>query len=171
MEESDLSRTQRLKLQELNYAEEGYGYKKVLIVDDNLLNIKVARRALEQFDLIIDECYNGKECIDIISEDNDYDLILMDIMMPVMSGEETLNKLKEIEDFDTPVIALTADAEVGSEEKYESKGFVDYIAKPFSKEQIGEKLDKVFMQKEILAHDDKMIDNNNTVYENEWEGE
>ena len=171
MEESDLSRTQRLKLQELNFAEEGYGYKKVLIVDDNVLNIKVARRALEQFDLIIEECYNGKECIDIITENNDYDLILMDIMMPVMSGEETLSKLKEIEDFNTPVIALTADDEERSEEKYKSKGFIDYIAKPFSKEQIGEKLDKVFTQREILEEQQKKRDNTSYEWEdddNEW---
>ena len=163
MEESDLSRTQRLKLEELNFDEEGYGYKKVLIVDDNMLNVKVARRALEDFDLIIDECYNGEECIDIISENLDYDLILMDIMMPKMSGEETLKKLNEIEGFNTPVIALTADAEEGAEEKYEDMGFVDYIAKPFSKMQIEEKLDKVFTQKEILDEKQNMWDNGPTV--------
>ena len=149
MEESELSRTQRLRLQQINYEEEGYGYKKVLVVDDNILNIKVVRRILEQFDLVLDECYNGAECIDMISENNDYDLILMDIMMPGMSGEETLNKLKEIDGFDTPVIALTADAEIGSQEKYVSEGFVDYIAKPFTKAQIEEKMDKVFKEKEL----------------------
>ena len=150
LEESDLSRTQRLKLQELNYAKEGYGYKKILIVDDNRLNIKVARRALEDFDLMIDECYNGKECIDVISKDTDYDLILMDIMMPGLSGEDTLKGLKEIEGFDIPVIALTADAEEGAQEKYRGMGFVDYIAKPFSKLQIERKLDKVFSQKDVV---------------------
>ena len=153
MEESDLSKTQRLRLEAINYAEEGYGYKKILIVDDNQLNIKVVRRILEQYDLIIDECYNGQECIDMVLEDNDYDLILMDIMMPGMSGETTLGKLKEIEGFDTPIIALTADAEPGSAEKYESEGFADYLAKPFSKNQIEEKLDKVFKEKELSEED------------------
>ena len=152
-EEPDLSRTQRLRLQKISYEEEGYGYKKVLIVDDNKLNIKVVRRILEQSDLIIEECYNGKECIDIINKDNDYDLILMDIMMPVMSGEETLKKLQEIDGFNTPVIALTADAEAGSEDKYENEGFADYIAKPFTKIEMEEKLDKVFKEKEILDED------------------
>ncbi len=144
MEETDLSKTQRLKLQEINYDKEGYGYKKVLIVDDNELNIKVVRRILEQNDLLIEECNNGQECIDMVSEENDFDLILMDIMMPGLSGEETLKQLKEIDGFDTPVIALTADAEIGSEEKYEEEGFTDYIPKPFSHTQIKEKLDKVF---------------------------
>ena len=153
MEESELSKTQKLRLQQINYDEEGYGYKKILVVDDNELNIKVVRRILEQYDLVLDECYSGQECIDMISEDNDYDLILMDIMMPNMSGEETLKKLQEMEDFETPVIAVTADAEVGSQEKYENEGFVDYIAKPFSKEQIREKLDYVFKQKDLREED------------------
>ena len=149
MEESELSKTQKLRLQQINYDEEGYGYKKILVVDDNELNVKVVRRILEQYDLVLDECYSGQECIDLISEDNDYDLILMDIMMPEMRGEETLKKLQEMEDFDIPVIAVTADAEVGSQEKYENEGFIDYIAKPFSKDQIKEKLDYVFKQKDL----------------------
>ena len=101
---------------EINYEEEGYGYKKVLVVDDNTLNIKVVRRILEQFDLVLEECYNGQECIDMVSESNDYDLILMDVMMPGLSGEETLTRLKLIPGFETPVIAVTADAEPGAQE-------------------------------------------------------
>ena len=121
-----------------------YGYKKVLIVDDNELNIKVAKRALHDFNLDIDECHDGLECIDKIKNGNEYDLILMDIMMPNMSGESALAKLRENEAFEIPTIALTADAIAGAKEKYLSEGFIDYIAKPFSKEQIKEKLDLVF---------------------------
>ena len=153
IEESELSRTQRLRLQQINYKEEGYGYKKVLVVDDNILNIKVVRRILEQFDLVLDECYNGAECINMVSENNDYDLILMDIMMPGMNGEETFRKLKELDGFDTPVIALTAEAESGSQEKYINEGFADYIAKPFSKVQIEEKMDKVFKEKDLKTEE------------------
>ena len=61
-----------------------------------------------------------------------------------MSGEICLSKLKELESFNTPVIALTADALAGAEEKYKNEGFIDYIAKPFSKEQIKEKLELIF---------------------------
>ena len=64
--------------------------------------------------------------------------------MPEMSGETTLQNLKEIENFNTPVIALTADAMAGAKEKYEDEGFIDYIAKPFNREQIKEKIDKIF---------------------------
>lgn len=121
-----------------------YSNKKVMIVDDNALNIKVAKRALKDFNLNIVESMSGQECLDKIKESNDYDLILMDIMMPNMSGETTLKELQKIDNFKTPVIALTADALTGAKEKYLSEGFIDYIPKPFSKEQIKEKLDKIF---------------------------
>lgn len=124
-----------------------YGHKKILIVDDNKLNIKVAKRALADFNFEIDEAYNGKECIDKVNSGNKYDLILMDIMMPVMNGDETLLKLKQIKFFDTPVIALTADAISGAKDKYINIGFTDYISKPFTKEQIKNKLDDIFTKK------------------------
>ena len=118
--------------------------KKLLIVDDNKLNIKVACRALQDFNFDIDEAYDGQECLNKVINGNEYDLILMDIMMPNMSGETALSKLKENPNFNIPVIALTADAVAGAKEKYIEEGFVDYIAKPFTKEQIKEKLDIVF---------------------------
>ena len=120
------------------------GNKKILIVDDNKLNIKVARRALSDFNFEIEECYDGQECLDRVVNGNEYDLILMDIMMPNMSGETAMAKLKEKPNFNIPTIALTADAVAGAREKYLSEGFVDYIAKPFSKDQIKEKLDSIF---------------------------
>ena len=118
--------------------------KKILIVDDNKLNIKVARRALDGFNFEIDECYDGQECLNKVVKGNEYDLILMDIMMPNMSGETAIAKLKEKPNFNIPIIALTADAVVGAREKYLSEGFVDYIVKPFNKQQIKEKIDIIF---------------------------
>lgn len=131
-----------------------YINKKILIVDDNKLNVKVARRVTDALNIKkVDECYNGKECLEMVSSNNDYDIILMDIMMPVMNGEEALKKLKEIDGFNTPVIALTADAVAGSKEKYIKQGFVDYLAKPFNKESLKEKLDKIFNNKEETSED------------------
>ena len=127
-----------------------YKGKKLLVVDDNKLNIKVARRALKDFNFVIDEFYDGKECLEKINSGNTYDLILMDIMMPNMNGEKCIAELKNLKSFNTPVIALTADAIAGVKEKYLKEGFVDYIAKPFSKEQIKEKLDKVFSNSSSL---------------------
>lgn len=121
--------------------------KRILIVDDNNLNIKVAKKALADFNFIIEEALNGEDAINLIKSGKNYDLILMDIMMPNMSGSTALKRLKELNGFNTPTIALTADAMAGAEEKYLSEGFVDYISKPFSKEQIEEKLRKVFQKK------------------------
>lgn len=121
-----------------------YKDKTVLIVDDNKLNIKVARRSLEPLEFkSIDECYNGEECLTKIRDGNSYDIILMDIMMPVMSGETALEELKKM-GITSVVLALTADAVAGAEEKYIEEGFASYIAKPFSQDQIKSKLDKIF---------------------------
>lgn len=131
-----------------------YINKKVLIVDDNKLNVKVARRVTDALNIKkVDECYNGSECINMVASSNDYDLILMDIMMPVMNGEDAFRKLKEIDGFNTPVIALTADAVAGSKEKYIKEGFADYLAKPFNKDGLKEKLDKIFNNEKQTSED------------------
>ena len=141
--EKDLLDTNQLdilyKQQSINY--EG---KKILLVDDNKLNIKVARKALNDFEFNIEEAYDGQQAIDKVKESNDYDLILMDIMMPNMGGEAAMKELMKMDNFNTPVIALTADAVAGAQERYINAGFTDYIAKPFSRDQIKEKLDNVF---------------------------
>ena len=122
------------------------GNRRVLIVDDNNLNIKVATKALKDFNFDLDSCNSGQECLDKVASGEHYDLILMDIMMPNMSGDTTLHKLQESGNFEIPVIALTADAVAGAKEKYISAGFVDYIAKPFSRDQIKGKLEKIFIK-------------------------
>ena len=147
----ELTNTQKLNLG-INVKNVDCSNKSILVVDDNKLNIKVARRSIETLNFkSIDECYNGQECLDKIKNGNYYDVILMDIMMPIMNGEKCIQELKQIPNFDTPVIALTADAVAGSEEKYKSEGFMDYIAKPFSKDQIKEKISNIFGTKEVCA--------------------
>lgn len=147
-QKENISNTDKELKEEFNYKN-----KKILIVDDNKLNIKVAQRALKDFGFIIDECYDGEECLEKISQGNTYDLILMDIMMPNMNGEECLKKLQQDDFFSTPVIALTADAISGAKEKYLSEGFCEYISKPFTKEQIQEKLDIAFNYKENINNE------------------
>ena len=148
-QERDLTDTQLISKAEIQLSlnKEKYEGKKVLIVDDNKLNIKVARRSLADFSFVIEECYNGAECLEKIKSGNTYDLILMDIMMPIMSGETAMKELQKIEGFKIPVIALTADAIAGAKERYIGQGFTDYISKPFSKDQIKMKLDKIFREK------------------------
>ncbi len=149
-----------------------YGHRKILIVDDNKLNIKVARRAISDFDFEIDECYDGLECLNKVVVGNEYDLILMDIMMPNMSGETAIKRLKENPNFKIPVIALTADAVAGAKEKYVSEGFIDYISKPFNKEQMKQKLDIVLNNSDMLTKVEKGKSqvNNSIVGQEEIEG-
>ena len=116
--------------------------KKVLLVDDNKLNIKVGSKILREYNLEITPCESGFECINKIENNNKYDIILLDIMMPKMSGVETLKRLKQIEGFDTPVIALTADAIQGRENKYLEVGFSGYLSKPIEHNELKKVLSK-----------------------------
>lgn len=119
--------------------------KRVLVVDDNMLNLKVAGKILEKYNpKEIINVSSGFECIDKIKSGEQFDLILMDDMMPKMSGTETLAKLKEIPGFQTPVVALTANAINGMREKYLSAGFNDYLAKPIEKEPLEKLLATIF---------------------------
>lgn len=116
--------------------------KKVLVVDDNKLNLKVTKRFLESYDLDITLIESGEECIDLVKENNNFDLIFMDQMMPGLSGLDTMNKLKELDNFKTPIVVLTADAIQGQKEKYLVSGFADYISKPIDKSELSRVLKK-----------------------------
>ena len=110
--------------------------KKVLVVDDNKINIKVALKLLSNFGITADSVESGFDCLKKIQEGNIYDLILLDDMMPKMSGVETLKKLQEDPQFKMPVVALTANAISGMKEKYLADGFNDYLAKPIDKNEL-----------------------------------
>ena len=120
--------------------------KKILIVDDNLINLKVASRLLEAYKVDIETVTSGFDCLKKIDEGNHYDLILMDDMMPKMSGVETFKKLQKIDGFDTPVVALTANAIAGMKENYLKIGFNDYISKPIDKKEL-ERVLKEYLNK------------------------
>lgn len=109
---------------------------KVLVVDDNSLNIKVALRLLKNYGINAESATSGRECIELVNAGKTYDLILMDDMMPKMTGTETFHKLKKITGFNTPVVALTANAISGMKEKYLKEGFDDYLAKPIEKNEL-----------------------------------
>lgn len=123
--------------------EKDYSKLKILIVDDNELNVKVAQRMLADLNCKINAVYDGLQCLEKVKKGNEYDLILMDIMMPNMSGISCLKKLKEKENFSIPVIALTADAVSDAEETYTKEGFSGYVSKPFNKKQIIEMIHKI----------------------------
>ena len=110
--------------------------KKVLIVDDNEINIKVAKKLLKKYKCIVDSAESGMECLEKVKKGDEYDLIFMDDMMPRMRGTETLIRLKKIEGYKIPTIALTANAVSGMKEKYLREGFTDYLAKPIDKNEL-----------------------------------
>ena len=111
--------------------------KLVLVVDDNKINLKVAERLLGTYGITTECVESGFICIDNLKNGKKYDLILMDDMMPKLSGVETLHKIKEqIPDFNIPTVALTANALTGMREKYLADGFDDYLAKPISKDEL-----------------------------------
>jgi CheY-like chemotaxis protein len=114
----------------------------VLLVEDKYVNQKVETLILESIGCKVEIANNGKEAIDIISAGNRYDIIFMDIQMPVMDGVEAVTILRKTIKNLPPIIGLSANALEGDAEKYISFGMDDYIAKPFTTELIKEKLYK-----------------------------
>ena len=140
--------------------------QKVLVVDDNKINLKVAERLLRDYNLSIELVISGAECINRILDGKKYDLIFLDIMMPKMKGPEVLQNLKNIIGFNTPVVALTADVISGMEEKYISQGFDDCLAKPIVEEKLYYILKKYLREnknaaKEITSKDLSKNEKNN----------
>ena len=120
--------------------------KLVLIVDDNKINLKVAERLLDSYGIKSVSVDNGYAAIEKIKNGEKYDLILMDDMMPKLSGTETFHELEKIPNFKIPVIALTANALTGEKEKYLAEGFNDYLAKPIDKEELNRIINKYLNQ-------------------------
>ncbi len=145
---------------------------KILIVDDNNLNLKVASKLLEKQGANNITCVNsGFDCLDRISMGEKYDLIFMDDMMPKMSGKETFLKLKAIPGFITPVVALTANAISGSKEEYLKVGFSDYLAKPIEKSELTRVLNSVLKEKENVVSTVTVVDNKDLDEKNETKEE
>lgn len=128
---------------------------RILVVDDNELNLKVLLGLLKITRISIDTASSGKECIDKM-KDEQYDCVLLDIMMPELNGVETLKVLKDKNiKGDVPVIALTADATAGAEDLYISLGFDDYLTKPISYSKCEDALIK-YLPKNKLLNDEEI---------------
>lgn len=110
---------------------------RILIVDDNAMNLAVAQGLLKQTRLQIDVAGSGEECLELIKRKT-YHLICLDHMMPVMDGVQTLHAIRAMEgnpSQDIPVIALTANAVPGAREFYLNEGFQDYLTKPIDSDK------------------------------------
>jgi signal transduction histidine kinase len=116
---------------------------KLFLVEDHKINQMVARKTLErQFDNIkITIAENGRECLDILQAGNEFDIILLDIQMPIMDGNETIAYIREnMPDFKTPVLAMTAHAYISKDNIFKTYGFDDFVLKPFEPEQLFSKI-------------------------------
>ena len=121
---------------------------KVLVTDDNDMNLKVAQNLLKLFGIKADLASSGEETIDKMQEKR-YDIVFLDHMMPQMDGIETLARLKELELIPdgTVMIALTANAIMGAKEQYIDAGFTDYLSKPIELDHLKDMLIKYLPKK------------------------
>jgi signal transduction histidine kinase/ActR/RegA family two-component response regulator/HPt (histidine-containing phosphotransfer) domain-containing protein len=122
-------------------------YGKVLVVDDLPVNLQIARGLLEPYGLLVDSAESGQEAVELVKAENPrYDLILMDHMMPGMDGIEAVRIIREESDSEyvrnVPIVALTANALVGTSEMFMSRGFNGFISKPVDVFQLDEALNK-----------------------------
>ncbi len=128
---------------------------RILAVDDNRVNITVARGLLRRLKVQFDSATSGQECLDKFAK-NDYDIILLDHMMPVMDGVQTLHRMQEAERFrqNAPaVIAMTANAVIGAREKYLEEGFTDYLSKPIDHKSLEEMI-RAYLPEEMIRYNE-----------------
>lgn len=139
---------------------------RILVVDDNAMNLFVVRSFLKKTQVQIIACQSGKESLQLMQQSH-FDVILMDHMMPDMDGVETLRESRKLEGnlcMDTPMIALTANAIMGVREMYLKEGFNDYLSKPVDGKKLEamlrnyipeEKLHIVECSGTVVVHEEK----------------
>ena len=123
-------------------------YGKVLVVDDIDANLYVAKGLLAFYELNIETCSNGHEAIEKIRQDNVYDIIFMDQLMPGIDGTETMLQLREM-GYTQPIVTLTANALIGQAEQFIKKGFDGFISKPIQTSHLNSILTKHIRDKQL----------------------
>lgn len=122
-----------------------YPTKKALVVDDNAINLKVIQGFLSEYEIQVTKANSGYEALDYMKSGEEYDIIFMDHMMPVMDGVETTQKIRKLDvprAKHIPIVALTANAISGVKEMFIQAGMNDFLAKPIDIELLKEVLDK-----------------------------
>ncbi|MBE5962020.1 MAG: response regulator [Lachnospiraceae bacterium] len=145
----------------------------VLIVDDNLLNLKVAGGLLSIFQMKITLAESGKECLDLLKKQH-FDLIFLDYMMPEMDGTQTLMKIRDMEGEyyqNVPIIVLTANAISGARERFLRDGFHDYISKPISLSLLSELLYRWLPKDKIHRKDSNKKTVSQAAISQQWQEE
>ncbi|CAM3547762.1 CHASE3 domain-containing protein [Paenibacillus lupini] len=123
--------------------------KKVLLVEDDARNVFALVHALESKNMQVTVAGNGKRCLEILRSESDFDLVLMDIMMPLMDGYETMREMRKDSQLQSlPIIALTAKAMKADRDKCLEAGASDYISKPLQMDQLFS-LMRVWLTKQV----------------------
>ncbi len=131
----------------------------VLVAEDNLVNQKLVKRILEKNGYTVQIAANGAEAVTALDQ-KQFDLILMDMQMPVMDGIEAtllIRKKEKVIGSHTPIIALTANAMTGDRERCMAAGMDEYIAKPVKSKQLLEKIQHIFNQSNLPDADQKRL--------------
>lgn len=136
--------------------------KKVLVAEDNAINQMVVRHTLMRFGAIADIASDGTEVIEKLMN-NKYDLILMDIQMPLMDGYETTAYIRNQLKNDTPIIAMTAFALNGEDEKCFESGMNGYLSKPFTMESLNKAIEKILSLPAEISSNPYILSNKNVV--------
>jgi len=132
------------------------GNLKILLCEDNVLNQKLAKSVINNFGFDLDIAQNGEEGIELLSQ-NEYDLVLMDLQMPVKDGYQTTEYIRNEMNSAIPIIAMTAHSLVGEQERCYKVGMNAYVPKPF-KQSVLLKAIKTVMSPDADAHHKRIID-------------
>ena len=135
--ESNFSKQHNTTIKMVHSGDEILNDKKILLVDDDMRNVFALSSELEEYNINVIIAPNGKQAIEKLQENTDVDLILMDIMMPIMDGYEAMTEIRKDARFKTlPIITLTAKAMIDDKNKCIQAGANDYISKPVNIEQL-----------------------------------
>lgn len=108
---------------------------KVLVVEDDVVSRILLSEILKQYNLTVTFARNGQEALEMVNADNSFDLILMDLKMPIMNGFEATEKIRDL-GFSNPIIAQTAYASIEDKSKISEGGFNGYLSKPINKKSL-----------------------------------
>nr|WP_198999916.1 ATP-binding protein [Flavobacterium sp. ASV13] len=131
------------------------GKLKILLCEDNVLNQKLVKNVISNFGFELDIAENGEAGIELLSKNN-YDLVLMDLQMPVKDGYQTTRYIRNQLKLSIPIIAMTAHSLVGEQERCYQEGMNGYVPKPFKQTVLLDTIKTVMTKKKNPVHERKI---------------